>query len=561
MKKKRKMLKWSFSLFLLIFSTIFADDGYVIRDYKVDIKINDNNVYTISENIDVEFKENRRGIYRVIPEYYNGRTIPITNLEANEMWTSKDNGKYIYLRIGNPDKYIIGNKYYEIKYKYNMGWDRINDYDEVYYNLIGNDWDTNIDKLEFSITLPKNFDSNKINFTLGKYGSTSTQGIVWSVKDNTITGYTTRVLSPGESVTLALPLPEGYFNVNNQKFLYGLLKIVTIILPILLLIISFILYKKYGTNKKIVEVIEFYPPDDMTPTEIGYYIDGRLDSKDFTSMVFYWASKGYLKINVIPKNGIFSKEDFEIEKLKNLESDKSDFQKYLFDALFLYSDTSSKVKLSSLKDKFYTHIQKASKIFEIDIIMAHRELYDEKSLQIGNCMRAFPIFIILTIFGYVWFTGILPIIQIPISIISIAGIFLIASITKRRTEYGENILGRVLGFKRFLITAEKNKLEMLLEENPEYFYDILPYTIVLGVSDKWADKFKDLVTTPPTWYSANDGSFTMLLFMSSFNRSLIGLNQNMLSAPKAPSNYGGGMSSMGGGSSGGGAGGGGGGSW
>ncbi|MEG0584172.1 MAG: hypothetical protein RR476_06345, partial [Cetobacterium sp.] len=69
------------------------------------------------------------------------------------------------------------------------------------------------------------------------------------------------------------------------------------------------------------------------------------------------------------------------------------------------------------------------------------------------------------------------------------------------------------------------------------------------------------VTTPPTWYSANDGSFTMLLFMSSFNRSLIGLNQNMLSAPKAPSNYGGGMSSMGGGSSGGGAGGGGGGSW
>ncbi len=71
----------------------------------------------------------------------------------------------------------------------------------------------------------------------------------------------------------------------------------------------------------------------------------------------------------------------------------------------------------------------------------------------------------------------------------------------------------------------KDKLEMLLKENPSYFYDILPYTIVLGVSDIWADKFKELVTAPPTWYHSNSlgNAFIYSSFMSNMNRSMSSL--------------------------------------
>ena len=55
---------------------------------------------------------------------------------------------------------------------------------------------------------------------------------------------------------------------------------------------------------------------------------------------------------------------------------------------------------------------------------------------------------------------------------------------KKRTEYGIKILGRIKGFKNFLETAEKEKLEEMVEKNPTYFYDILPYTYVLGISNK-----------------------------------------------------------------------------
>ena len=59
----------------------------------------------------------------------------------------------------------------------------------------------------------------------------------------------------------------------------------------------------------------------------------------------------------------------------------------------------------------------------------------------------------------------------------------------RRTEYGDKILEKTLGFKEFINTAEKDKLETMFESNPDYFYNILPYAMVLGLSSKWVEAF------------------------------------------------------------------------
>ena len=65
-------------------------------------------------------------------------------------------------------------------------------------------------------------------------------------------------------------------------------------------------------------------------------------------------------------------------------------------------------------------------------------------------------------------------------------------IMKRKTEYGETVIAKVKGFKNFLETAEKEKLEALVLENPNYFYSILPYTYVLNISKKWMEKFENI---------------------------------------------------------------------
>ncbi len=65
---------------------------------------------------------------------------------------------------------------------------------------------------------------------------------------------------------------------------------------------------------------------------------------------------------------------------------------------------------------------------------------------------------------------------------------------KRKTEYGEKITAQIQGFRNFLITAEKPRLEALVAENPNYFYNILPYTYALNVSKKWIKKFENIPT-------------------------------------------------------------------
>lgn len=63
----------------------------------------------------------------------------------------------------------------------------------------------------------------------------------------------------------------------------------------------------------------------------------------------------------------------------------------------------------------------------------------------------------------------------------------------KRTTYGNEMLGKIGGFKDFLEQVEKPKLEELVMEDPKCFYNILPYTHVLGVSDKWIRNLKQLL--------------------------------------------------------------------
>ena len=127
-------------------------------------------------------------------------------------------------------------------------------------------------------------------------------------------------------------------------------------------------------------------------------------------------------------------------------------------------------------------------------------------------------------------------------------IYSIAKIKKYST-FAKDLLNNIYGFKNFLETAKLDKLEMLFKENPEYFYDMLPYVMVFDLSEIWDKQIKKLTLEGPSWYVSNR-PFTTYYMMNSFNHSFA-----EMSAP--PSN----SSSSSGGSVGGGGGGGGGGSW
>ena len=136
---------------------------------------------------------------------------------------------------------------------------------------------------------------------------------------------------------------------------------------------------------------------------------------------------------------------------------------------------------------------------------------------------------------------------------------------RRRTDKGAQWNGRILGLKHFIETVEADKLKMMVEKDPQYFYHILPYAYVLGVTDKWAKQFERIAVEPPNWYYGYDGSlFTTIWFTSMLTHSMQYTQMNMAMTKSSGGGFGGiggGGGFSGGSFGGGGAGGGGGGGW
>ncbi len=137
----------------------------------------------------------------------------------------------------------------------------------------------------------------------------------------------------------------------------------------------------------------------------------------------------------------------------------------------------------------------------------------------------------------------------------------------KRTPYGTKQYGKVLGLKKFIEEAEIEELEMLVHDDPKYFYDVLPYAYVLGISDTWSKKFESIAIPEPEWYSSttpfNPYIFNrnMTYYMNQTTNSMTSRPAPTYSGGKGGGSFGGGFGGGGGGFSGGGFGGGSSGGW
>lgn len=150
-------------------------------------------------------------------------------------------------------------------------------------------------------------------------------------------------------------------------------------------------------------------------------------------------------------------------------------------------------------------------------------------------------------------------------LVYIAGIVIVTVCTVFMTSYttkSASLQGRILGFRNFIRAAEYNQLKLLSDENPQYFYRILPYAAVMGLQTRWARKFTDIPLEAPDWYR-HDGDFSYSAWWALHMVNDCCVHSVPESRSTGSSSSGGGYSGgfSGGGFSGGGFGGGGGGGW
>lgn len=589
--------------------------SYVIESYTIDIEVNENNTYDITETIKANFNVPKHGIYRTIPlkntvtrldGTTNTNKAQISNLEVSDEYSvTREDGKY-KIKIGSDITTLTGEKTYKISYNYNIGKDKSKDYDEFYFNIIGTEWDTIIKNINFTITMPKDFEESKLGFSAGKKGATYSNKITYSVDGNVIRGSYDGTLYPKEGLTVRLELPEGYF-VNAGYKMDSTTRLLLIVLTSCLLL-SIYLWYKFGKDDEVIETVEFYPPENFNSLEIGFLYKGEATNEDVTSLLIYLANKGYIKIKET------SSSEFQIIKLKDYDGTNDNEREFL-NGLFLRSKSTVSIENidmpvvteKDLYNKFYKTTNKIlrqtnsrvnkKKIFSagtflksvpvalmimisVIILMIYETEYIGFELAVFLCLMMVSIFwpginsafksgdskkslvshskcygfVMLCITAYIASkVGLGVALLILWSTICIYIMCICHSAMPKRNKYGNEILGKIKGFKNFLEVAEKEQLEAMVMKEPTYFYDILPYTYVLNVSDKWIEKFNAINIQAPEWYDS-PSSFSMHHF-GSFVKSTM----NSAVAANTSSGSGGGYS--GGGSSGGGSGGGGGGSW
>ncbi len=553
------------AVMLAPFNAYAIDNAYYIKNYDVKMLVREDNSIEVTEDITVNFRQPRHGIYRYIPvenkiQRADGTSgvinAQIKHLKVSEEYDTyyDDNNNYT-IQIGSGDKTVKGEHRYTISYIYKMGRDISDSYDELYYNIIGEGWDTYIEKVDFSIKMPKEFDAEKLGFSTGKYASIGTKKVKYSVTDNTVIGELTDKLSYNEALTVRLELPEGYFKFN--AFSYYLRHILMILIPAVALIIVFVLWKKYGKDKKIVDVVDFYPPENLNSAEVAFWYKGAVGPTDTIALLLELANEGYVQIQEIKAGRkIFQYDSYAIVKIKDYDG-KDDNKKIFFNGLFKHGD---KVYESDLNEKFYVYADKIAE--NINSNYNIHKVFDGKSLRMRYIGWGISIAAALVCYliYQMSFSAKSEMLCLAAGLAICAAAFIFSFFIRRRTQKGYETKQKINGFKIFLETAEKERLEAMVYDNPSYYYDILPFAYVLGVSDVWTKRFEGIAFEPPQWYY---GSCTeRMLFYHFLNSTMTSARTTMTSAPESSSSgFSGGFSGGGGGFSGGGAGGGGGGSW
>jgi uncharacterized membrane protein YgcG len=558
-----------YSFFLILFLWLFSENAnaeyFVIRDYKVDIQVfGDQGMFQVNEEITVEFNEPRRGVFRNIPYRYkiNGEEVKIkifdVHVEGHKFSTYTENNDYL-IKIGDKDIFLDGIQKYKISYKVKKAFVLTEEHTEFYWNLIGIGWPVPIDSITYSVKLDQALSMSENDYYIytGSDGEKRQDATVSYFIDK-FSGHSTRPFGPNEGLTLAIKLPKDYIRrPSSEEILwekYGMAGIG----GILFLIISGLFYRTwrlYGKDYPIVRMVQYVPPPDLNPAEAGVLIDEKADNVDILALLPYWAHHGLITIKRIPVK--WGKDDHELTKINNLPENAGPYEKIIFDGLF---EDGNSVLVSSLENSFYEYLQSAKQSLKSHLNSMGVYYPVSMKMQITTAIVSVLLAFAAIGLGIIFQSFAL---GIGLGLTSIVGL-IFANFMLKKNERGVHLYQQVLGFKMFVKAAEKDKIERMLKEDPEYFEKTLPYAMIFGYAKQWSKKFDGLLIEPPKWYVAPHGmyyhgnTFSPSEFGASFDSGIRDIQSVFTSMPASS---GGGGSFSGGGSSGGGFGGGGGGSW
>jgi|KBSMisStandDraft_5_1062788.scaffolds.fasta_scaffold122365_2 hypothetical protein len=505
------------------------------------------------------------------------------------------------------------------------------DYDELYWNVTGNFWAFPIDHAEATVNLPGGARITRFASYTGSAGSRDNNAICRQWSGRTLHCWTTMALGSNEGLTVAVGFAKGAVlpptaAERRAQFIRDNASVVTAIAGVLMLLVYFgATWFEFGRDPPHGTIIPlFAPPKDFSPAAIRFVHRMAYDRKAFAASLVDMAVKGFLKIT--EDDGTYTlKRTGPSARDAGLDNGESAMASSLFtsshDSIELKqaNHTSVAGAISALQRALKNEYERAyfvtnrhwfiggllilavtgvaSALLSDDpgpsgfllvwlsgwslgtafllhrVVDAWRDVVAGPGSKILNTIgalfsTAFAVpFAGALVFALYQFGHLISWQASAALMIGGVAVYVFYHLLKAPTLAGARICDQIEGFRLFLGTAEKDRLEKLHPPavTPQVFEKFLPYAIALDCENAWSRKFEQQaaaagVAPPqsgysPSWYSGRSFNHVgAASFASSLGASMASAAASASTAPGSSSGSGGGGSSGGGGGGGGGGG-------
>ncbi len=383
-----------------------------------------------------------------------------------------------------------------------------------------------VNALEFSVTLPGSVEE-KPAFSSGYHQANIEKDLTYTVSGATITGQAKAELKDHETLVMTLQVSREMFP-QNRIDPPDLNTVNTLVLAFSLA--ALVYWLLFLRNLPLWPFSRPTPPEGYSAGQLRSVL--CLQGADLSMMIFSWAQLGYLQIRVGYAGRI------SLHKQMEMGNERSRFEQKCFRLLFqkrgsidtsgiYYAALCQKVEKLTPNVQAFVH-PRSGNLYVFRGLAALAGLFAGIQLSIALSADAavqwLPA-IILSIFcgcgswfihrwatalfssekrgiwialglGAVWLilSGMAD--QLATGIWAVLGQFLaglMAAFGGRRTYEGRQAMAQTLGLRRYLKTQSREQIKAVCRANPDYFHQMVPYALALGVDKRFARSFGDIL--------------------------------------------------------------------
>lgn len=541
--------------------------SFTTQRFDVLATVNPDRTVTVTERIEVNFFEAKRGLLRNIPlrttDGQRGRTVQIQPVQVRRNgqpvpYQASEQGSDLVFKIGDPNRTIIGAQAFEIRYVIRRSLREqpaagdLPARTEWFWNVVPHNWPTAINAAKVSVAFPKSAsefygarmlaDARGGRAGIEAFNGQAVRGrsdlLSVELSPHMVTFESKRPLAKGGGMTVVLGLARGTLataeddadirqmprgNVGagsgqEEMFADAPWEVKptgspwwSLVFGLPAALVGYRAWKRKPKNQGPL-VTRFDPPDGIGPSETGFLMDGAFNSRDLVAGLIAIAQKGAGRIRSEGEELTFELFSERTGRRVYLKEEFTPFENELHEKLRLIGPV---ITPQVLREGFGVHYRSLKHL--IVRLAKEGDLYDASRKSSGylGCLAFSAVlvgaFLLFPILG----PWICPGVILGVIALSAAG-----AVGSPYSERGAKVRHHLLGLREFINRANKDELRYIANREPDQalFERLLPYAIAFGLVKKWVGAFEGINLVTPDWYASD--AVTSWLIYDSFANSL-----------------------------------------